>query len=88
MANIGCIASSQTANRRSNSARRRVGLISRESNLAAQIAARFISRKLWQNVAWNQRAYFHGFPANYDQRDLHLIARRVARRVIRRKNGS
>lgn len=66
-------------------------LYSTASDLAVCIFANFLARhnKLWQRTIENRRAWQDNHLQNYDQRDLHLIARKVAQRIVsRRKRNS
>lgn len=59
------------------------------ADLAVNLFARMLSRRLWRDkVFCNRKQLENGLLVNYDQRDLMIIARRVARRVLRRKLGS
>jgi len=62
---------------------------SHSANLAINLFARMLSRKLWQDkVVFNRlpkRERLNGVKVNYDQRDLMIISRRVARRILRRR---
>lgn len=56
------------------------------ARLAERIFARMISRQLWlEKIVFNRRAINQGSLVNYDQRDLMIIARRVAKRIISRR---
>lgn len=58
------------------------------SKLADKLFSHMVSRKLWREFLFNHRAWLNGFPTNYDQQDLMLACRRVARRIYLRRLGS
>lgn len=56
------------------------------ASLAVKLFSRMIARKIWrENIVYKRQAWLDGYPVSYDQRDLMLRCRRVAKRIVLRR---